>query len=212
MRGKQFERYFDIVYLLYAIGCGIYLLYNSNTMAAVLAGSMTLVLAAGDACHLVPRIADSYEHTGSYHKALGRGKQMTSITMTIFYILLWQVALELFPISSGYSIVLYICSILRILLCLMPQNQWTSKTPSVKWGIIRNVPFVVVGALTALVYYQNRTILGAMSWIWLAVVISFLCYIPVVLWAHRHRMLGMLMMPKTIAYMWIVLQCLSLAS
>lgn len=41
--------------------------------------------------------------------------------------------------------------------------------------------------------------------LWLAVVISFACYIPVVLFADIVPMVGMLMIPKTCAYVWIVL-------
>lgn len=39
----------------------------------------------------------------------------------------------------------------------------------------------------------------------LAVVISFGCYIPVVLFADLVPPVGMLMIPKTCAYVWVVL-------
>ena len=39
---------------------------------------------------------------------------------------------------------------------------------------------------------------------WLAIALSFLFYIPVVLWADAMPMMGMLMIPKTCAYAWIV--------
>lgn len=45
----------------------------------------------------------------------------------------------------------------------------------------------------------------AFSNLWLAVVISFGCYIPVVLFADAVPMVGMLMIPKTCAYVWVVL-------
>jgi hypothetical protein len=38
----------------------------------------------------------------------------------------------------------------------------------------------------------------------LAVVLSFAFYIPVVLWAQVNMLIGMLMIPKTLAYLWIV--------
>lgn len=40
--------------------------------------------------------------------------------------------------------------------------------------------------------------------LWLAVVISFACYIPVVLFADMVPWVGMLMIPKTCAYVWVV--------
>jgi hypothetical protein len=39
---------------------------------------------------------------------------------------------------------------------------------------------------------------------WLAVTVSFGFYIPVVLWADVYPILGMLMLPKTCAYVWMV--------
>lgn len=41
--------------------------------------------------------------------------------------------------------------------------------------------------------------------VWLTIVLSFAFYIPVVLWADVIPMIGMLMIPKTCAYVWTVL-------
>lgn len=40
---------------------------------------------------------------------------------------------------------------------------------------------------------------------WLTIVLSFAFYIPVVLWADAVPAVGMLMIPKTCAYVWAVL-------
>lgn len=40
---------------------------------------------------------------------------------------------------------------------------------------------------------------------WLTIVLSFGFYIPVVLWAEVIPAIGMLMIPKTCAYVWTVL-------
>ena len=42
-------------------------------------------------------------------------------------------------------------------------------------------------------------------YMWLTIVLSFGFYIPVVLWADQIPMIGMLMIPKTCAYVWTVL-------
>ncbi|MBQ2035689.1 MAG: hypothetical protein II218_07245 [Peptococcaceae bacterium] len=44
----------------------------------------------------------------------------------------------------------------------------------------------------------------AFQWMWLTVVISFVCYIPVVLFAETIPAVGMLMLPKACAYVWAV--------
>ena len=46
---------------------------------------------------------------------------------------------------------------------------------------------------------------GGFRFLWLAVTVSFLCYIPVVLFAEFWPGVGMLMIPKTLAYVWILL-------
>ena len=46
---------------------------------------------------------------------------------------------------------------------------------------------------------------SAFRWMWLTIVLSFGFYIPVVLWANTVPMIGMLMIPKTCAYVWTVL-------
>jgi hypothetical protein len=45
----------------------------------------------------------------------------------------------------------------------------------------------------------------AVRFMWLAVLLSFAFYLPVVLWSRKVPKLGMLMLPKTCAYVWIVL-------
>lgn len=45
----------------------------------------------------------------------------------------------------------------------------------------------------------------AFRWMWLTIVLSFGFNIPVVLWADAIPIIGMLMIPKTCAYVWTVL-------
>lgn len=42
------------------------------------------------------------------------------------------------------------------------------------------------------------------KWMWLTIVLSFAFYIPVVLFASKVPAIGMLMIPKTCAYVWTV--------
>lgn len=43
-----------------------------------------------------------------------------------------------------------------------------------------------------------------------AVLLSFGFYLPVVLWSNRQPKVGMLMLPKTCCYLWLLVMCLSL--
>ena len=76
--------------------------------------------------------------------------------------------------------------------------------PPLSWGIWRNIPFVILGALIVVLYYRSARQDRAFRLLWLAVVVSFGCYIPVVLFADTVPPVGMLMIPKTCAYVWAV--------
>ena len=84
------EVVFDAVYLTTAFIIGITLIFTgTGNTARLTAGVMALVLAGGDAFHLVPRMKVIVsKNEEPLRKALGRGKQITSITMTVFYLFL----------------------------------------------------------------------------------------------------------------------------
>ncbi len=101
----------------------------------------------------------------------------------------------------------YVLAGLRILLCMMPQNQWLSADAPLSWGIYRNIPFALLGMVIIVLFYRSAREQGdrAFGWMWLTIVLSFGFYIPVVLWADTIPMIGMLMIPKTCTYVWTVL-------
>ena len=111
---------------------------------------------------------------------------------------------------SGWSYSIYALTTIRILLCLLPQNKWQERYPPVTWGILRNIPFFLQGALVAILYFLSRNTSSGLGPMWLAIALSFLFYLPVVLWANKNPRIGMLMLPKTCAYLWMLVICLSL--
>ncbi len=205
------ETLFDTIYLITVITLGIIMIRKSNGRKQYrLFGIMAVVLGLGDSFHLVPRaLALCTTGLENYTTALGIGKLITSITMTIFYILLYYVWRSRYHISgkNGITISVYFLSALRIILCLFPQNGWLQANPPLSWGIYRNIPFALFGLLIIALFYQEakRQHDTAFQYMWLTIVLSFGFYIPVVLWADAIPMIGMLMIPKTCAYVWTVL-------
>ncbi|MCI5899378.1 MAG: hypothetical protein MRZ69_03385 [Lachnospiraceae bacterium] len=177
-----FETLFDIVYLVTVVILGIRMIRGSRGRKQyLLFGIMAVVLGCGDAFHLVPRaIALCTTGLENYTTALGVGKLITSVTMTLFYVLLYYVWRCRYQISGqqGITAAVWVLAIVRVLLCFMPQNEWTSAAEK-----------------------QDRVF----RFLWIAVVVSFACYIPVVLFAETVPAAGMLMIPKTCAYVWVVL-------
>lgn len=207
------EAVFDILYLCTALILGVVLLSTAiNNIARMLAGIMAIILALGDAFHLVPRIKVIFTNNeDKLRKALGFGKLVTSITMAVFYFILWEIGLLVFTVENAnfWSVIIYVLTGVRIFLCLLPQNKWHERFPPVKWGIYRNIPFFIQGGIVAVLYFMNRSV-PSLELVWLAISLSFLFYLPVVLWANKKEKIGMLMLPKSCAYIWILIICLSL--
>lgn len=214
VRAAGAEIIFDLAYLFSGlILAGLLLFGGQGGAARTLAGVMALVLILGDAFHLAPRIA--LIRTGEEERlqsALGLGKQITSITMTVFYLLLWQIGLVVFaPGGIGaWSAALYILTGARVVLCLLPQNKWRGRYSPIGWAAARNAVFLLQGALVTGLFFINRGAHGGLGLIWLAIILSFAFYLPVVFWAEKRPAVGMLMLPKTCVYIWMLIMCLSL--
>ena len=176
------ETLFDAVYLIFVITIGILMIRGSKgNRQFQLFGSMAVVLGAGDSFHLVPRaLALCTIGLENFIVPLGIGKWITSVTMTIFYVLLYYVWRQRYKVEGkGWlTAIVYGLASVRIVLCMMPQNQWLSAK-------------------------EHRD--QAFRWMWITIVLSFGFYIPVVLWADVIPLIGMLMIPKTCAYVWSVL-------
>lgn len=202
--GKIMEAIFCVAYLIVTFILGVSIIKSAKEdKESKLFGIMSLVLVSGDAFHLVPRVMAAVNQVGDYTKAMGIGTLITSITMTIFYLIMYCIY-EMR--SNNKNKKLMICmiglAVVRIILCLMPQNDWTGESPVI-WGIYRNIPFVVMGIIMIILYYKRRSD-KPYRFMWLAIMLSFAFYMPVVLWAEVSPMIGMLMLPKTCMYVWIV--------
>ncbi|KSV57962.1 hypothetical protein [Acetivibrio ethanolgignens] len=204
-----FETLFDVIYLVTVISMGLYMILKAKEKQYRMFGFMAVILGFGDAFHLVPRAyAFCTDGLANHTTALGTGKFITSITMTIFYLVLYHIFRERYQIQGRplLTVSCYALAVLRIILCFMPQNRWTSTDAPLSWGIYRNIPFALLGLIIIVIFYQEarRHKDKAFRFMWLAIVLSFGFYIPVVLFADTIPMLGMLMIPKTCAYVWVV--------
>lgn len=202
--GKIMEAIFCVAYLIITFILGIKIIKNAkDNRESKLFGIMALVLVSGDAFHLVPRIMAAINQIGDYSKAMGIGTLITSITMTIFYLIMYRIY-EIRSNKNNKQLMYCMIglAVIRIILCLMPQNDWTGASP-VSWGIYRNIPFVIMGVIMVILHYKRRSD-KPYRFMWLAIMLSFAFYIPVVLWADVSPMIGMLMLPKTCMYVWMV--------
>lgn len=229
-----FEAVFDISYLVFdLIAAIIFFIWANGRVLFDLYGILTLVLCIGDAFHLVPRVLRGLRGTNPQIKRyLGRGLQISSITMTVFYILLMYIWKETFPqfsLAPAIVCAVWISATIRIIICLFPQNDWTgdnsqasdtkqangapqaSDTLRLRMSIMRNAVFVVTGLCVMWLYASSGAANGLemQRMVW-AIAISFACYLPVTVLSRRYPLVGMLMIPKTCAYIWMIVMGLQL--
>ena len=202
---KYGESAFDILYLLIAFAAAVFLLRRRRDRGVWLMGWAVLILGAGDAFHLVPRVLN-YFLPGDFTAALGVVKLVTSITMTLFYVLMYVIFRQVYRVREKTALgrILLLLTAARVVLCLLPQNAWLTNEGSVLWGVIRNIPFVLMGGIIAALYFQKRREVPELKSTWLLVTLSFLFYIPVAVAASLAPMLGMLMLPKTVCYILLI--------
>lgn len=158
------ETLFDIVYLTSVITIGILMIRGSKGENQFrLFGWMAVVLGAGDSFHLVPRaLALCTTGLENYTVPLGLGKWITSVTMTIFYVLLYYVWRKRYQVrgQGSLTVTVYVLAGARIILCMVPQNQWLSAEAPLSWGIYRNIPFAAAGA------FGSDTVLSQCKGMW----------------------------------------------
>lgn len=202
---KYGESSFDILYILIAVFLGAKILTKGKDKLSKLMGLSILILGCGDSFHLIPRVLN-YFINYDFNMYLGVGKLITSITMTVFYIFMYYIYLNNYKVKENKNITysIWILSIIRIILCLFPQNGWFTNNSPFEWEIIRNIPFLILGIIIIILFFNKKKKDHIFKNIWLYVTLSFIFYSVVVLGASSISILGMFMLPKTICYILIM--------
>ena len=214
---KAMETIFCMVYLGFLLICiwNFFSLVKTSKVFIII-GCLTTVLAFGDSFHLIPRILDNMKKRGIENREfwLGLGSQISSITMTWFYLLLYFVYRKLFPNNLPgrvFDIFLYMTVLLRVFICLLPQNEWYSKERNLSLSILRNLIFLVTGVMEIFLFALIGNKGGYGLWkMAIAIGLSFAFYLPVAFGAQKRPKLGMLMIPKTLCYVWMLCMMLDL--
>lgn len=189
------ESAFDALYLTASLALSIGLFVAGKTVW----GLAVIVLFVGDALHLTPRI---YRFaTGKTSPVERLGKIAASVTMTLFYVMIWWRAALLLDVNAVSATAVITLAVVRIAMCFIPRS-FTESEPSFL-PLLRNVPFVALGAIAAtqlgMLFPPNGAALTAA----IAIAASFAFYLPVTMLAKRDPKIGMLMIPKSCTYLLI---------
>jgi hypothetical protein len=223
------EAIFESAYLLGSLAIAIYMIiFNAKhrkSVAYFVFAIMIFILAFGDAFHLVPRMIALNSGEGGmekYKAELGIGTLITSITMTIYYVIFYF----FIQMDRGKKYPLYLTIIVcalalaRIILCVFPQNNWTGEGTiadtfyplAYAFGIYRNIPFFILGGLIIFLLLKEYFLSSKQltqkrfttTFIW--IILSFAFYAVVVFGVDFVPLLGTMMLPKTVCYVVVSIQ------
>jgi hypothetical protein len=213
-----FEIAFNVVYLAVVWGLVIAMVRRrpgvmpANRSAADRLLEAFVLLAVGDTAHVGFRVLayalgglqSGFTWLGTRVSLVGLGEMATSMTVTLFYVLMLDVWRLRFNKRFGwFGDVLLGAAGVRLLMLALPFNDWAAAVPPQPWSIYRNLPLLLQGlGLAVLVLRDARATRNrAFRWIGIMILISYACYTPVVLFAQRVPLIGTLMIPKTMAYL-----------
>ena len=134
---------------------------------------------------------------------VGLGALATAVTVTLFYVLMLEVWRARFHKPYGwFGYLLLGAAVARLLLMLPEANEWNNVVPPQPWSIIRNLPLMLQGLGVAYLILRDARVAHdrTFTWIGLMILVSFACYIPVITFVQQAPIIGMLMIPKTMAY------------
>jgi hypothetical protein len=134
---------------------------------------------------------------------VGLGALSTAVTVTFFYVLMLEVWRTRFGKSYGwFEYLLLAAAALRLLIMIPAANQWNSTVPPQPWSLYRNLPLTILGLGVAYLILRDarRAKDRAFTWIGIMILVSYALYIPVILFVQQVPFIGMLMIPKTMAY------------
>jgi len=175
---------------------------------------MFFLLALGDTGHVGFRVwayaSSSLEATvtvlGREVGLVGLGALATAFTVTIFYALVLVMWHERFRKPYGwFGALLFAAAAVRLLVMLPGWNQWNSVVPPQPWSTVRNLPLMLMGLGVAYLILRDARTTHDRTFTWVGgfIVASYLFYMPVIFFVQQAPLVGMLMIPKTLAYVGI---------
>ena len=139
---------------------------------------------------------------------VGMGALATAVTVTIFYMLMLVIWQRRYGKAYGwFGWLLFAAGIARLLIMLFPANEWNNTVPPQPWSLYRNLPLMIQGLGVAYLILRDSRAAGdrPFTWIGIMILLSYVFYIPVILFVQQMPLIGMLMIPKTMAYVGIAL-------
>jgi hypothetical protein len=220
---RWFESAFDVTYIVtvWALVAAMarrkeHVAPEDRRTADLLRRAFTM-LAIGDTAHVGFRVfafargrdKSFVTWLGKRTSLIGIGEMVSSITMTFFYVFTldaWRVRFG--KTWNWFTRLLLASAAIRIAALAAPQNEWDKEEPPQPWSTYRNVPLLTLGLGQAYLIEKDARRTGDRTFrgIGRSMFASYAFYTPVILFARRSPLVGLLMIPKTIAYVAMALR------
>jgi len=204
------EMTFDMLYLIiiYFLVIKMFMSFKTeapmNKTVCPLFIAAFVLLAVGDTGHVGFRLI-AYLRGGleANQSLLGAGSFATAATVTVFYMLMAEILRKYTekPKSNLFRLII-ILGIARLLFMVLPGNNWGGKVTPLTYSYIRNAFLTLMGIIVAIQYLKSGLVRNdsTLKIFGTLILISYGFYLPVILFVHAVPLLGMLMIPKTCAY------------
>jgi hypothetical protein len=169
------------------------------------------LLALGDTGHVGFRVlayaqgdlTAQVSFAGSQLGLVGMGALATAITVTFFYVLMLVIWHVRFKKPYGwFGALLFAAAGIRLVVMALPGNGWNNLVPEQPWSTYRNLPLMAQGLGVAYLILRDALATNDRTFTWIGAMIltSYAFYMPVIFFVQRVPSIGMLMIPKTLAY------------
>ncbi len=174
------------------------------------------LLALGDSGHVGFRVLalmlggseSTVEIAGYPMRWISLGTLATTVTVTVFYVLVLVIWRKRFQKDYGwFGIFLFIAAIIRLIMMMLPVNEWNASMPPQPWATYRNIPLMIQGLGVAFLILRDagQEKDRVFMQIGYMILVSYAFFIPVILFVQKMPLIGMLMIPKTLAYVAIAI-------
>jgi len=217
------EIIFDVLYLV-AIWTLVVIMWRKkdnlsekNKKIGIIFLISFFLLALGDTGHVGFRVLayalGGIDGLDNYPVLVGLGALATAVTVTFFYMLVAEIwRLRFNKERNLVWWILIIVGIVRLIIMIPSGNSWGNVVPPLNWSLARNIPLMIQGIGIAVLLLISGIKLEDKfaKTVSIFIFVSYACYMPVIFFVQKVPMLGMLMMPKTLAYVAIAILALRL--
>ena len=202
------EPYLYVVYLAMLLVIGLWIWHQNGRGARVLSAAVFVFL-TGEAFRLIPHIIWAIAPRTEQPDALGTARLVSYLTTAGFFLLLElyrQQRVGRAATEKGRRLenTVFVLFGVAVAVCFVRFNEWMSGDSPWFWLILRNLILTAMGLLTIVLWAKAAREDREFRRLPLAVGLVFIFYLPAVLLEKVVPGMSVLMIPRTLAVIWLI--------